>query len=107
MSSYERCGAPAEDGPCTLPAGHNMGRVNIPSNHRRDLDHVPITQWRAEDDRSGLDELAEMIKTARDRARWLAVHRRMGLARVVEGSLDVLYLLVVDMRGRYARKEPV
>jgi hypothetical protein len=27
------CGAPAVGGPCVLPDGHNIGRLDIPSNH--------------------------------------------------------------------------
>jgi len=30
----ELCGAWAEDGFCTMPKGHNMGRLDIPSNHK-------------------------------------------------------------------------
>lgn len=28
------CGAPAVGGPCVLPAGHNMGQADVPSNHQ-------------------------------------------------------------------------
>ena len=30
----ELCGALAENGFCTMPKGHNMGRLDIPSNHK-------------------------------------------------------------------------
>jgi len=30
----EPCGALAENGFCTMPKGHNMGRLDIPSNHK-------------------------------------------------------------------------
>jgi len=30
----ELCGAEAHGGPCKLPKGHNMGRLDIPSNHQ-------------------------------------------------------------------------
>lgn len=29
------CGAWAGNGTCTLPKGHNMGKVDIPANHAR------------------------------------------------------------------------
>jgi hypothetical protein len=28
------CGAHAVGGPCVLPAGHNMGRADVPANHQ-------------------------------------------------------------------------
>lgn len=33
-AAAETCGAPAIGGRCTLPAGHNMGNLDIPQNHR-------------------------------------------------------------------------
>jgi len=32
--TIEKCGAPAVGGPCVLNAGHNMGQLDIPTNHR-------------------------------------------------------------------------
>ncbi len=37
----EPCGAYTKDGPCKLPSGHNVGKVDIPENHepvRTDMD---------------------------------------------------------------------
>lgn len=34
MSVEELCGAPAVGGLCVLQKGHNMGRLDIPMNHR-------------------------------------------------------------------------
>lgn len=36
----EMCGARAAGGPCTLPAGHNRGQADIPTNHRTGPAHV-------------------------------------------------------------------
>lgn len=30
----EKCGARAVGGPCVLPAGHNRGQLDVPTNHR-------------------------------------------------------------------------
>lgn len=30
----DKCGRPAKGGPCVLPRGHNMGHLDVPSNHR-------------------------------------------------------------------------
>lgn len=57
--------------------------------------------------RAELDEFVEMLRTARDRAHWLSVHRRMKLAGHVEDLLKVAYQMVVDLQGRHARKEPL
>lgn len=27
------CESPAMEGPCVLPAGHNMGKADVPANH--------------------------------------------------------------------------
>lgn len=65
-----------------------------------------MTDDRARASRESIEELEEMLRTARDRAHWLNVHRRMGLASHIETGLDMLLRLTYDLRGRVARGEP-
>lgn len=58
-------------------------------------------------DRESLQELESMLRTARDRAHWLAVHRRMRMARHIEEQLDTLLRMAYDLRGRHQRGEPL
>jgi hypothetical protein len=71
-----------------------------------DLDHLPISDWDDNADRAAIDELEDMLRQARDRAHWLAVHRRMKLARHIENQVEASLKLAYDLRGRHARKEP-
>jgi hypothetical protein len=60
--------------------------------------------WRPAD-RDSIRELETVVRAARDKAHWLAVHRRMRMARHMESLLDAVYQMAVDLGGRHQRKE--
>lgn len=62
-------------------------------------------QRHREEEPDQLDELIEMLRDVRDRAHWLAVHRRMKLAEHIELVAAALVHMAVDLRGRRARGE--
>jgi hypothetical protein len=57
------------------------------------------------DDREEIEALILVLRDARDKAHWLAVHRRMALAAHVEQGLLLLLDMMYDVSGRVARKE--
>lgn len=54
-----------------------------------------------------IEELVAMLQAVRDRAHWLHVHRRMGLAKHIEQGADLLLRITWDLQGRRARNEPL
>ena len=74
----ELCEAPAIGGPCTLPAGHNMGRLDIPQNHKHESAPHPLP------DR--IDALLSGVPTADG-------ERKISLADVLNWEIDAIALL--------------
>lgn len=52
-----------------------------------------------------IEELVQLLRQVRDKAHWLNVHRRMGLAKHIEQGADLLLRITWDLQGRRARGE--
>lgn len=64
----------------------------------------PGTPEALEEDQRLAEELIEMIQRARDRAHWMAVHRRWKLAKSIEMILDALLVLAREQKSVIYRK---
>lgn len=59
---------------------------------------------REDGDRGAVDELRDMIRRARDRAHWLGVQRRRGLAIHIEGMLERAWQMANDLGAELTRE---
>lgn len=65
----ELCGAPAEHGPCALPKAHNMGNLDIPSNHQASPTDDEINVQ--------ADLIYDYIHTKIFRVQWRSMYQKM------------------------------
>lgn len=72
----EKCGAKAEHGPCALPKAHNMGNLDIPSNHQASPTDAELEKQ--------ADHIYDTIRTKVFRIQWREQYKKI----VREGGLS-------------------